>query len=63
MSQNLKVVGSLEESSIFSVPWDYFEIQIDFDCKISKIKLYSVRALQCYLNEKHMIHAQVTATI
>ena len=40
-----------------------FEIQTDFDYRTSKIKFYSVRTLKCYLNEKNLIHGQVTATI
>ena len=40
-----------------------FEIQSDFDYRTSKIKIYSVRALKFYLNEKNLIHGQVTETI
>ena len=32
-----------------------FEIQSHFDYKTSKTKLYSVRDLKCYLNEKNLI--------
>ena len=39
-----------------------FEIQSNFDYRTSKIKFYSVRA-KCYLNDKNLIHGQVTATI
>ena len=61
-SQNLKVVGPLGGNSNF-FSQSGFEIQSDFDCRTSKIKFYSVRALKCYLNEKNLIHGRVTATI
>ena len=55
ISQNLKVVGPLGGKFDF-FSFSGFEIESDFDCKISKIKLYSVRDLQRYLDEKHLIH-------
>ena len=45
----------LEKTSIFSVPWDFKSRR-----EIPKIKLYSVRALKGYLNEKNLIHGGVT---
>ena len=55
ISQNLIVVGLLGgKFDFFSLSG--FETESDFDCKISKIKLYSVRDLPRYLNEKHLIH-------
>ena len=62
ISQNLKVVGPLGgKSDLFSPSG--FEIQSDLDYRTSKIMFYSVRTLKCYLNEKNLIHGQVTATI
>ena len=62
ISENLKVVGPFgEKFDVFSLSG--FEIQSDFDHKISKIKLYSARALKHHLNEKNLIHVQVTAPI
>ena len=40
-----------------------FDIQTNSDHKTQQIKLYSVRALKCYLNEKNLIHGRVMATI
>ena len=40
-----------------------FDIQINSDHKIPKIKRYSVRALKRYLNDKNLVHGRVTATI
>ena len=58
----MKVVGLLGGKFDF-VSSSGFEIQSDFDYRTSKIKFYSVRALECYLNEKNLIHGRVTATI
>ena len=51
-----------EETSIFLVQWDLMFKQI-LVTKPKKIKLYSVRASKCYLNEKNLIHGRVMATI
>ena len=60
--QNLKVVGPLGgKFDVFS-PLG-FEIKSVFDYRTSQIKFYSVGTLICYLNEKKLIHGQVTATI
>ena len=40
-----------------------FEIRSVFDYRTSKIKFYSVRALNCCLNEKILILGRVMATI
>ena len=40
-----------------------FDIQRNSDHETPKIKLYSVRALKRYLNEKNLMHGRVTATI
>ena len=62
ISQNLKAEGPLVGKLDFSSP-SRFDIQSDFDYRTSEIKFYSVRTLKCDLNEKHLIHDQVTATI
>ena len=62
VSQNLKVAGPLAGKFDF-FGLSGFEIQRDFDYKVSKIKFYSIRALKQYLNEKDLIHVQVTTTI
>ena len=59
ISQNFKVVGPLGgKFDFFSLSG--FEIQSNFDHKISKIKLYSVRALKHHLNDKRLIHVRVS---
>ena len=59
MSQHLKVVGPLGGEFDFFSP-SGFEIQKrDFDYKTSKIKFYSVRALECFVNEKNLIHLKI----
>ena len=40
-----------------------FDVQTNSDHKTQKIKLYSVRALKRYLNEKNLMHGRVMATI
>ena len=40
-----------------------FNVQANSGHKTQKIKLYSVRALKCYLNEKNLIHGRVMETI
>ena len=40
-----------------------FDVQTNSDRKTQRIKLYSVRALKRYLNEKKLIHGRVMATI
>ena len=40
-----------------------FDVQTNSDHKPQKIKLYSVRALKRYLNEKNLIRGRVMATI
>ena len=40
-----------------------FDVETNSDHKTPKIKLYSVRALKRYLNEKNLIHGRVMATI
>ena len=62
ISQNKKVVGPLGGKFDFFSP-SGFEILSDFDYRISKIKFDSVRALNYYLDEKNLIHDQVTATV
>ena len=62
ISKNWKVVSPLGgKLKIFSSSG--FDIQSGFDYRTSKMKLYSVRALKSYLNEKYLIHGWVTATI
>ena len=54
-----------------SVPWEKtsffspmgFDVQTNSGHKTQKIKLYSVRASKCFLNEKNLIHSQVMGTI
>ena len=61
-SQVFGVVGPLEENlDIFSPSGS--DIQRNSDHKTQKIKLYSVRALKYYLNEKNLTHGRVIATI
>ena len=47
---------------MFLVCWD-LTVQTNSGHKAQKIKLYSVRALRLYLNEKNLIHGRVMATI
>ena len=58
----MKVIGLLGGKFDFFSS-SRFVIQRDFHYKTSKIKIYSVRALECYLNEKNLLDGQVTATI
>ena len=58
ISQILKIVSNLGGKFDFFSP-SGFEIQGVSDHRTSKIKLYSVKAL----NEKNLIHDEVTATI
>ena len=61
-SQILGVVGILGENlDLFSLLG--FDVQTNSDHKAPKIKLYSVRALKGYLNEKNLMHGQLMATI
>ena len=55
------VVGPLGENFDFFSPLR-FDVQMTSDHKKQKIKLYSVRALKRYLNEKKLIHGRVMAT-
>ena len=59
--QILKFVGPLRVKFHFFNPLG-FEIQSDFDYKASEVKLFSVKALKQYLNEKNLIHGRETAT-
>ena len=61
-SQIFGVVCHLGENLDFLSPLG-FDVQINFDHKTQKIKLYSVRALKWYLNEKNLIHGQAMAKI
>ena len=40
-----------------------FDIQRNSDHETPKIKLYSVKALKSYLNDKNLIHGRLTAAI
>ena len=61
-SQILGVVGTLGENlDFFSLLG--FDVQTNSDHKAPNIKLYSVRALKGYLNEKNLMHGRVMATI
>ena len=51
-----------EKTSIFLACWDLMFKQI-LITKPKKIKLFSVRALKRYLNEKNLMHGQVMAMI
>ena len=53
-SQIFGVVGPLEENLDFFSPLG-FDVQTNSYHKTQKIKLYSVRALKRYLNEKNLI--------
>ena len=59
---NFGVAGSLGRKPRFFSPLR-FDVQTNSDDKTQKIKLYSVRALKRYLNEKNLIHGRVMATI
>ena len=59
--QIFEVVGPLRENLEFFSPLG-FDIQRNSDHETPVIKLYSVRALKRYLNEKNL-HGRVTATI
>ena len=61
-SQSYEVVGTLGENLKFFNPLR-FDVQTNSDNKTQKIKLYSVRALKCYLNEINLTHDLVMATI
>ena len=56
------VVGQLRENLGFFGSLG-FDVQINSDRKTQKIKLYSVRALNRYLNEKYLIHGRAMAAI
>ena len=56
------VVGPLGENVNFLVHWDLTCKQI-LITKPQKIKLYSVRAVKRYPNEKNLLHSRVMATI
>ena len=58
----LESVGPLNENFDFFSPLG-FDVQTGSDHKTHKIKLYSVRALKRYQNEKNLIHGRVMATI
>ena len=58
-SQIFGVVRSLGENLRFFSPLG-FDVQ---DHKTQKVKLYSVKALKRYLDEKNLIHGRVMATI
>ena len=60
-SQILESSVSWENTSIFS-PLG-FDVKTNSDHKTQKIKLYSVRALKRYLDEKNLIHGRVMAMI
>ena len=62
ITQVFEVVGRLGENLDFFSPLG-FDVQTNSDHKTQKIKLYSVRALKRYLNEKNLIHGRVMATI
>ena len=61
-SQIFGVAGPLGENLNFFSPLG-FDVQTNSDHKTPKIKLYSVRALKLYLNEKNLIHGRVMAAI
>ena len=58
----LKVVGPFGGKLAFFSP-SRFETQSDFDYRTSKIKLYSIRVLKRYLNEKNLIHGREATMI
>ena len=61
-SQIFGVVGPLGENLNFFSPLG-IDVQTNSGHKTQKVKLYSVRALKCYLNEKNLTHGRVMATI
>ena len=61
-SQIFVVVGPFRENHDFFSQLG-FGVQTNSDHKAQKIKLYSVRALKRYLNEKKAIHGRVMAMI
>ena len=61
-SQMFGVVSPLGENLDF-FSFLGFNIQRNSDHETPKIKLYSVRALKRYMNEKSLTHGRVTATI
>ena len=61
-SQICGVVGPLGENLDFFSPLG-FDVKTNSDHKTQKIKLYSVRALKCYLNEINLIYGRAMATI
>ena len=61
-SQIFGVVGPLAENVDFFSPLG-LDVQTNSDQKTQKIKLYSVRALKRYRNEKNLIYCRVMATI
>ena len=54
--------GSLGRKLLFFRPLEFY-VQTKADHKTQKINFYSVRALKRYLNERNLMHGQVTATI
>ena len=60
-SQMIGVVRFLGNLDFFSPLGT--DIQRNSGNETSKIKLYSVRALNCHLNEKNLIHGRVKARI
>ena len=56
------VIGSLGENLNFFNPLGV-DVQTKSDHKTQKLKLYSVRVLKCYPNEKNLILGRVMATI
>ena len=61
-SQIFGVIGPLGENLDFFSPLGV-DVQTNSDIKPKKIKLYSVRALECYPNEKNLTHGRVMATV
>ena len=60
--QIFEVIDPLGENLDFFSPLG-FDVQKNSGHKTQKIKLYSVRALKRYLNEKNLTHGRVIATI
>ena len=56
------VVGPLGENLNLFSPLG-FDVQTNSDLKTQNVKIYSVRALKRYLNEKSLIHVRVMAPI
>ena len=62
LGENLNFFSPLGENLDFFSPLG-FDTRRTSDHETPKIKLYSVRALKCHLNDKNLIHGRVTATI